>query len=57
MSLVEPERAKRPVVQRNASPDRALGTRNFLPMLSTAELAQRPSGSPDDVAENRAQPP
>ena len=54
MSLVEPERAKRPVVQRNASPDRALGTRNFLSMLSTAELAQRPSRPPDYAAENRA---
>ena len=54
MSQVEPERAKWPVVQRNASPDRALGTRHLRSMLSTAELAQRPSRPPDYAAENRA---
>jgi PAS domain S-box-containing protein len=54
MSLVEPERTKGPVVQRNASPDRALGTRHLRSMLSTAELAQRPSRPPDYAAEDRA---
>ena len=54
MSLVEPEWAKRQAEQRNASPDRALGTPHLRSMLSTAELARRPSRPPDYAAENRA---
>src|SRR6202048_1377769 len=54
MSLVEPEGAKRQAEQHNASPDRALGTPHLRSMLSTAELARRPSRPPDYAAENRA---
>ena len=54
MSQVEPESAKRQAEQRNASPDRALGTPHLRSMLSTAELARRPSRPPDYAAENRA---
>src|ERR1700738_884052 len=54
MSLVEPEWAKRQAKQRNASPDRALGTPHLRSMLSTAELIRRPSRPPDYAAENRA---
>jgi hypothetical protein len=54
MSLVEPEWAKRQAEQRNASPDRALGTPHLRSMRSTAELARRPSRPPDYAAENRA---
>ena len=53
MSLVEPECAKRQTEQRN-SPDRALGTPHLRSMLSTAELARRPSRPPDYAVENRA---
>ena len=38
MSQVEPEWAERQAEQRNASPDRALGTPHLRSMLSTAEL-------------------
>jgi PAS domain S-box-containing protein len=51
---VEPESAKRQAEQRNASPDRELGTPHLRSMLSTAELVRRPSRPPDYAAENRA---
>ena len=54
MSQVEPESAKRQAEQRNASPDRELGTPHLRSMLSTAELVRRPSRPPDYAAENRA---
>jgi PAS domain S-box-containing protein len=54
MSQVEPESAKWQAEQRNASPDRELGTPHLRSMLSTAELVRRPSRPPDYAAENRA---
>ena len=45
---------ERPVHQHNAASDRALGTPHLRSMLSTAELARRPSRRPDYAAENRA---
>ena len=54
MSQVEPESAKRQAEQRNASPDRELGTPHLRSMLSTAELVRRPSRPPNYAAENRA---
>ena len=54
MSQVEPESAKWQAEQRNASPDRELGTTHLRSMLSTAELVRRPSRPPDYAAENRA---
>jgi len=53
MSQVHPEEAKQPTEQRNASPDRALGT-PLRSMLSTAELARRSSRPPDYAAEAEA---
>ena len=52
MSQVEP--AKRQAEQRNASPDRELGTPHLRSMLSTADLVRRPSRPADYAAENRA---
>jgi PAS domain S-box-containing protein len=48
------ESAKRQAEQRDASPDRELGTPHLRSMLSTAELVRRPSRPPDYAAENRA---
>ena len=54
MSQVQPEYAKQLAEQGNAAPGRTLATTELRSMLSTTELAQRPSRPPDHEAENNA---
>jgi PAS domain S-box-containing protein len=52
--MVQPGQAKQPAAQRHAPPGRAPDMPDLCSMLSTAELARRPSRPPDHEAENRA---
>ena len=53
MSEVHPVQAKRPAEQRNTAP-RTLDASRLRSMLSTAELALRPSRAPDHETESKA---
>jgi PAS domain S-box-containing protein len=54
MSKVQAEQAEQSAERRNAAPGQTVDTPELRSMLSTAELARRPSRPPDREAENRA---
>jgi PAS domain S-box-containing protein len=54
MSQAQPQHAKQPAGQRNVAPGRTLDALDLRSMVSTAELARRPSRPPDHEAENKA---